>query len=402
MAFYTNENLKANSPRSNGDTLQIHQQLSPEDYQMQRLLNERADYKRYASLNTPTYGMWNGESFESTDPNRIAEINANAEMRRTGLDRYYHPNSAAYYAAFQGIRDKYLQQEMAKKAAIENEGKQLYSNRMGAFDKLIQDKYGLQKEKIESAGLEGLRRSQAKQAEAIAKSYDSDGMTPKERVADKKNTVTNILKQGDDMRAAIKEMIANAPTEHDRQVFTRSLGKLQGWINSDINAVNKGEAPTGLAEFSKWLSNTGSYTPRPIDAQPTQIQPPKAEGVKLTPEEIELAKQGQGAIVRNKKTGAVEYKPNSTQPDTPLPKKIQTQEQTESITPELAAAQKKWDRYNRESLGLRGLFLRGPVESKRAEDASRAYWAKQNNIARLAEIERIRRQEENRKEIGLE
>jgi len=256
MAFYTNENLKANSPRSNGDTLQIHQQLSPEDYQMQRQLNERADYERYASLNTPTYGMWNGESFESTDPNRIAEINANAEMKRTGLDRYYHPNSAAYYAAFQGIRDKYLQQEMAKKAAIENEGKQLYSNRMGAFDKLIQDKYGLQKAK--------------------AKSYEGDGLTPKERVADKKNTVTNILKQGDDMRAAIKEMIANAPTEHDRQVFTRSLGKLQGWINNDINAVNKGEAPTGLAEFNRWLSNTGSYTPRPIDAQPTQIQPPKA------------------------------------------------------------------------------------------------------------------------------
>lgn len=181
MAFYTNENLKANSPRSNGDTLQIHQQLSPEDYQMQRQLNERADYKRYASLNTPTYGMWNGESFESTDPNRIAEINANAEMRRTGLDRYYHPNSAAYYAAFQGIRDKYLQQEMAKKAAIENEGKQLYSNRMGAFDKLIQDKYGLQKEKVESAGLAKLRAAQTAEALAKAKSYEGDGMTPAQR-----------------------------------------------------------------------------------------------------------------------------------------------------------------------------------------------------------------------------
>lgn len=275
MAFYTNENLKANSPRSNGDTLQIHQQLSPEDYQMRRYLNERADYERYAGLNTPTYGAETSDGF-SSDPNRIAERNAIVEMKRTGLDRYYHPNSAAYYAAFQGIRDKYLQQEMAKKAAIENEGKQLYSNRMGAFDKLIQDQYGLQKEKIESAGLANLRAAQTAEALAKAKSYDSDGMTPKERAADKENTVTNILKQGDDMRAAIKEMIANAPTEHDRQVFTRSLGKLQGWINSDINAVKKGDAPTGLTEFNRWLSNTGSYTPRPIDAQPTQIQPVKA------------------------------------------------------------------------------------------------------------------------------
>lgn len=257
-------------------SVQIAGNLSPEDYQMQRQLNERADQERYASLNTPTY---------SGDPNRIAEENARSEMQRTGLDRYYHPNSAAYYAAFQGIRDKYLQQEMSKKSSIENEGKQLYSNRMGAFDKLIQDQYGIQKEKVESAGLANLRAAQTAEALAKAKSYNSDGMTPKERVADKKNTVTNILKQGDDMRAAIKEMITNAPTEHDRQVFTRSLGKLQGWINSDINAVKKGDAPTGLTEFNRWLSNTGSYTPRPIDAQPTQIQPPKAEGVKLAPEE---------------------------------------------------------------------------------------------------------------------
>lgn len=183
MAFYTNENLKANSPRSNGDTLQIHQQLSPEDYQMQRQLNERADYERYASLNTPTYGVWNPDTqkFISTDPNEIADLNARSEMKRTGLDQYYHPNSAAYYAAFQGIRDKYLQQEMAKKAAIENEGKQLYSNRMGAFDKLIQDQNKTREEAEKNKGLAALRAAQAKEAEARAKSYEGDGMTPAQR-----------------------------------------------------------------------------------------------------------------------------------------------------------------------------------------------------------------------------
>lgn len=314
MAFYTNENLKANSPRSNGDTLQIHQQLSPEDYQMQRQLNERADYKRYASLNTPTYGMWNGESFESTDPNRIAEINANAEMRRTGLDRYYHPNSAAYYAAFQGIRDKYLQQEMAKKAAIENEGKQLYSNRMGAFDKLIQDQYGIQKEKIESAGLEGLRRSQAKQAEAIVKSYEGDGMSPKEKTAALWKNADIIMKQGDDIRAAITEKIKNSTDKQEIGALINSLGKLQGHIDHDIAAVKRGEQPTGLTEFNRWLSDIRGY--KPLATNEIIVTGPDGRKYKQVPKSAKT-QQGNGMVFQVGGTGLGET------PEKPKPQSLE-------------------------------------------------------------------------------
>jgi hypothetical protein len=292
MTFYTNENLKANSPRSNGDTLQIHQQLSPEEYQMRRYLNERADYERYASLNTPTYGMWNGESFESTDPNRIAEINANAEMRRTGLDRYYHPNSAAYYAAFQGIRDKYLQQEMAKKAAIENEGKQLYSNRMGAFDKLIQDQYGLQKEKVESAGLAKLRAAQTAEALAKAKSYDSDGMTPKERLASKKDEKAKLAAMADDSRVQLLAKINDPATStQDRATYIDAMNKINTNLDADFALIDKGEAPQHMKEFFKWQAFPSQYKPM------SNTQP-----VKATNEITVVGPDGRTYIQRPKST----------------------------------------------------------------------------------------------------
>ena len=99
--YYTNENLKSNSPRSDGDTL-VMKGTPPtvEEFAIQKALETRAAIERAAQLERPTYGMWTGDTFASTDPNEIAEINARSEMRRTGLDRYYKPQSGAYFDAF--------------------------------------------------------------------------------------------------------------------------------------------------------------------------------------------------------------------------------------------------------------------------------------------------------------
>ena len=64
------------------------------------MMNARADVERGAQMEGPIYGMWDGNTFVSTDPNEIAEINARAEMKRTGLDRYYRPQSGRYFEAF--------------------------------------------------------------------------------------------------------------------------------------------------------------------------------------------------------------------------------------------------------------------------------------------------------------
>jgi hypothetical protein len=148
--------------------------LTPEEYALQ---NARYDIERGAQMERPTYGMWNGEAFISTDPNEIAEINARSEMRRTGLDRYYRPQSGAYFEAFNKIRDRYLQQELGKKAAVEAEGRAIVANRLGAFDKILQERAEAEKNK----GLVELRKAQAREADARAKSYEGDGMTPAQR-----------------------------------------------------------------------------------------------------------------------------------------------------------------------------------------------------------------------------
>ena len=265
-------------------SVQIAGNLSPEEYQMQRYLGERADQERYASLNTPTY---------SGDPNRIAEGNALAEMQRTGLNQYYHPNSAAYYAAFQGIRDKYLHQEMSKKASIENEGKQLYSNRMGAFDKLIQDQYGIQKEKSKDAGLEALRKAQAKQAEAQAGLYEAqatgDGMTPAQKTQAIKDKRNLLLKEAD---SSLKAYLAiqNKVEENPNAPRPANYENILTGIRTAYRAkkyLQGGGDPFKMTQYDPMEDSVQSagtgLAGIPIN-QPS-IQPPKAEGVKLTPEE---------------------------------------------------------------------------------------------------------------------
>ena len=135
--------------------------LSPQEYAM---MNTRADIERGAQMERPIYGMWDGNTFVSTDPNEIAEMNARAEMKRTGLDRYYRPQSGPYFEAFNKIRDRYLQQELGKKAAMEAEGRAIVANRLGAFDKILQERA----EAAKNSGLNALREAQAKEALAKA------------------------------------------------------------------------------------------------------------------------------------------------------------------------------------------------------------------------------------------
>lgn len=139
--------------------------LSPQEYAM---MNTRADVERGAQMERPTYGMWDGNTFVSTDPNEIAEMNARAEMKRTGLDRYYRPQSGPYFEAFNKIRDRYLQQELGKKAAVEAEGRAIVANRLGAFDKILQARAEAKK----NEPLNEWRKAQAEKALAEAKAKE--------------------------------------------------------------------------------------------------------------------------------------------------------------------------------------------------------------------------------------
>ena len=311
-------------------SVQIAGNLSPEEYQMQRYLGERADQERYASLNTPTY---------SGDPNRIAEGNALAEMQRTGLNQYYHPNSAAYYAAFQGIRDKYLQQEMSKKASIENEGKQLYSNRMGAFDKLIQDQYGIQKEKIESAGLEGMRKAQQKLYEIQA---EGDGMTPAQRLADKRAQINSIQAQADDARAIIVAQLKEETDPQMRKMLNDGLGKIPGHVRAATEAIRRGNDYTGLQEFNTWLANPRGYRA----AAPAKVPVAQGSGssglVKKynSPEEVMAALKNTDAStavqILRANNMTVDDLRKTGQPKTPSPKAQEAakQKRPHEMTPE--------------------------------------------------------------------
>ncbi len=163
--------IKRANDNNDVDTLRIIGQkptMSAAESEIQRILETRAAQERAAQLERPTYGMWNGETFISTDPNEIAEMNARSEMRRTGLDRYYRPQSGPYFEAFNKIRDRYLQQELGKKAAMEAEGRGIVANRLGAFDKILQERA----EAAKNSGLNALREAQAKEALAKAKSYE--------------------------------------------------------------------------------------------------------------------------------------------------------------------------------------------------------------------------------------
>lgn len=422
MPFYTNENLKANSPRSNGDTL-VMKGTPPtaEEFAIQKALESRAAIERAAQLERPIYGMWglkegeNEQHLISSDPNKIAEINAIAEMSRTGLDRYYKPQSGAYFEAFNKIRDKYLQQELGKKAAVEAEGRAIVANRVGAFDKILQERAEVEKNK----GLAELRKAQAKEAEARAKSYEGDGMTPKERLASKKDEKAKLAAMADDSRVQLLAKINDPATStQDRATYIDAMNKINTNLDADFALIDKGEAPQHMKEFFKWQAFPSQYKPMSNTQAPTglagvpinasNIQTPKAQGVTytntITPDIAKSAKEGKVRVGFDTKNNQYVITQTNGSSKEKQPPTISTEQPTQediTITPELLKKQKQWERYNRESLGLRGLFLNSPIDAQRQQERSRKYWEKENERARLAEIERIKRQKERRDEVGL-
>ena len=259
--------------------------LTPEEYALQ---NARYDIERGAQMERPTYGMWNGETFISTDPNEIAEINARSEMRRTGLDRYYRPQSGAYFEAFNKIRDRYLQQELGKKAAVEAEGRAIVANRVGAFDKILQERAEVEKNK----GLAELRKAQAKEAEARAKSYEGDGMTPKERLASIKDEKAKLAAMADDSRVQLLAKINDPATStQDRATYIDAMNKINTNLDADFALIDKGEAPQHMKEFFKWQAFPSQYKPM------SNTQP-----VKATNEITVVGPDGRTYIQRPKST----------------------------------------------------------------------------------------------------
>jgi hypothetical protein len=223
---------------------------SPEEYAIQKMLEKREAIERAAQLEAPTYGA---------NPNEIAELNARAEMKRTGLDRYYHPQSGAYFEAFNKIRDRYLQQELGKKAAIEAEGRAIVGNRLGAFDKILQNQRDIQKEKTESAGLEEWRKAQAKLLNMQA---EGGGMTPAQKQKEQASKKRDVLKYVDDTIKAYEKIAAEAE-KNGRPIPPQ---------------ITQGMA---MARDVKKKILLGELNPADVDPA-TQIQPPIAEEVIYT------------------------------------------------------------------------------------------------------------------------
>lgn len=300
--YMTNARLDANSARAGQDyqdvdTLRIIGQkptMSAAESEIQRILETRAAQERAAQLERPTYGMWgmkegeNEQHLISSDPNKIAEINARAEMRRTGLDRYYHPQSGAYFDAFHKIRDKYLQQELGKKAAVEAEGRAIVANRVGAFDKILQAQLQAKTEAEKNKGLIALREAQAREANARAKSYEGDGMTPAQRRQATEHMRTNLISEANRRLAdyeKIEKEYGILPPEK-RPANYNDIQKAKQVTYSTIEYLMGGGDPTqvqfldtgvvGRATNAQGRYNTSLKTPA--------IQAPVAQGVKINNE----------------------------------------------------------------------------------------------------------------------
>jgi len=232
---------------------------SPEEYAIQKMLEKREAIERAAQLEAPTYGA---------NPNEIAELNARAEMKRTGLDRYYHPQSGAYFEAFNKIRDRYLQQELGKKAAIEAEGRAIVGNRLGAFDKILQNQKDIQKEKTESAGLEEWRKAQAKLLNMQA---EGGGMTPAQKQKEQASKKRDVLKYVDDTIKAYEKIAAEA--EKNGRPIPPQITQGMAMARDVKKKILLGELNPADVEYHD-INNL----PKPA----TQIQPPIAEGVIYT------------------------------------------------------------------------------------------------------------------------
>lgn len=228
---------------------------SSEEYAIQKMLEKREAIERAAQLETPTYGA---------NPNEIAELNARAEMKRTGLDRYYHPQSGAYFEAFNKIRDRYLQQELGKKAAIEAEGRAIVGNRLGAFDKILQNQRDIQKEKTESAGLEEWRKAHAKLLNMQA---EGDGMTPAQKQKEQASKKRDVLKYVDDTIKAYEKIAAEA--EKNGRPIPPKVTQGMAMARDVKKKILLGELNPADVEYHD-INN-------PLNPA-TQIQPPIAEG----------------------------------------------------------------------------------------------------------------------------
>ena len=250
--YMTNARLDANSARAGQDyqdvdTLRIIGQkptMSAAESEIQRILETRAAQERAAQLERPIYGMWTGDTFVSTDPNEIAEINARAEMRRTGLDRYYKPQSGAYFEAFNKIRDRYLQQELGKKAAVEAEGRAIVANRLGAFDNILKERAEAEKNKELAAKQEEQRKKD--EAKAIA--------------ASRKDEKAKLAAMADDARTQLNDRIKDlATSEQDRKTYLNAINKINDNLAYDFQRIDKGEEPTAMREFFRWQANPTGY-----------------------------------------------------------------------------------------------------------------------------------------------
>jgi len=293
---------------------------SPEEYAIQKMLEKREAIERAAQLETPTYGAWNPQTqkFISTNPNEIAELNASAEMKRTGLDRYYHPQSGAYFEAFHKIRDRYLQQELGKKAAIEAEGRAIVGNRLGAFDKILQNQKDIQKEKTESAGLEEWRKAQTKLLEAQA---EGGGMTPAQNRQVETSKKRDVLKYVDDTIRAYGKIAAEAE-KNGRPVPPQIIqGTAMAW---DVkNKILSGKLNPEDVEYHDINNLPDMNNPA------TQIQPPKAEGVKITYfDDIDKKKTAEQRPISTQPTNDMDY----ILSESPTEQQIRNQQALQNIT----------------------------------------------------------------------
>lgn len=277
--------------------------LSPQEYAM---MNTRADVERGAQMERPIYGMWDGNTFVSTDPNEIAEMNARAEMKRTGLDRYYRPQSGPYFEAFNKIRDRYLQQELGKKAAMEAEGRGIVANRLGAFDKILQERA----EAAKNSGLNALREAQAKEALAKAKSYEEGGGTPAQQRQEAERMRSNLISEAIRRLAdyeKIEKDYGTLPPEQRPQNYN-DIMKAKKTAYATIEYLIGGGDPskvhfvdTGL--LGRMTDEQGRYN---VGAQSPTIKAPVAQAVTYTDPNtgVTYEKRPKGATAKASSNGA--------------------------------------------------------------------------------------------------
>lgn len=80
---------------------------------------------------------------------------------------------------------------------------------------------------------------------------------------ERKQAETNIMNMADDTRRELIEIINNTTGKKNRETYIRALGKLRGHVDHDISAIRRGEEPSSLREFNRWMSDPTGYQPLP-------------------------------------------------------------------------------------------------------------------------------------------